>query len=297
MNENKETVMSKTHNLAFSIEFFPPKTEELKESFMQTARAAVDLDLDFISITYGAGGKTRAYTEEFAGWLKEKTSHVVMPHLTCVGHSREEIRAILERFQSAGYQAIMALRGDTPRGMDEFPVAENGFRYATELVNFIKENFPNFKIGVAGYPEKHPEASSMEEDITHLKKKVDAGGELVVTQLFFDNEDFFRFRDTCREAGITVPIRAGILPPVNLKQIVKFCGFCGARVPEKLKKLLEKADGEPLKELETGIQWTKNQVEDLIARDVDGIHFYALNKPEVIRRLKSEIQDLRGNPV
>lgn len=293
-NQSPQDVSQRAYTC--SLEFFPPKTEETRELFFETAEEALDMDLDFVSITYGAGGESRTFTREFAGWLNEHLPVPVMPHLTCVGHTREELRAIIRDFQTCGFESIMALRGDTPRGYSTFPVIEDGFRYASELVRFIRQEFPGLKIGVAGYPETHPEAVSFEADLENLERKLEAGANLVVTQLFFDNTDFYRFRDACRARGITAPLHAGILPPVNLEQLERFCGFCGSRIPEELQAQLE--DAEPTRAARTavGVEWTANQVEDLIRNGVDGLHFYMLNKPDSMRALKERLPWLRQKP-
>lgn len=252
------------------------------------------MDLNFASITYGAGGKSRDLTWDFANWLQTEGDFTVMPHLTCVGQSRDEIGELMEQYSERGFEHILALRGDTPKGETSFPIMENGFRYATELVSFIRERHPEMEIGVAGYPEKHPEAQDLKADLHRLKQKVDAGADFIVTQLFFDNEDFGKFREGCQSLGIEIPIHAGLMPPINLKQLEKFCGFCGARIPEELRSRLQSANGSREDEFKIGMEWSTAQLEALMDEGVDGIHFYALNRPGTIRGLREYMGHIPG---
>ena len=195
----------------FSIEFFPPKSESAAEQLLTTAQELQPYQPDFASITYGAGGSTRSRTLKYAKCLHEDYGYEVMPHLTCVGHSKDELREIIGQFKDSGLNQIMALRGDPPQGEDNFQPHPDGLRYANELVHLIREVNPECTIGVAGYPEKHPEAESAEIDLLNLKRKVDAGGDFVTTQLFFDNQSYFDFVARCRQAGISAPILPGLL--------------------------------------------------------------------------------------
>jgi len=275
-----------------SVEFFPAKTEEGARQILRTANRIREIQPDFVSITYGAGGGTRQRTIEYGELLREIFGFEVMPHLTCVGHSRDELRAILERFHRAGFRNIMTLRGDPPKGDTEFKPHPDGFQYASELVAFIRENYPDFCLGVAGYPEKHPEAGSFEVDLKNLKHKVDQGGAFVTTQLFFNNEDFFRFRDNCVAAGIDKPIIPGVMIAASHAQVTKFCGFCGSRVPEELDTELAAASDDEAASAEVGIHWAHQQIKQLLEAGAPGVHLYILNKSQapvqLFERLKKD---------
>lgn len=273
-----------------SFEFFPAKTEEGARQIIKTAQAIKETNPDFVSITYGAGGTTRQRTLEYGELLHELFDFEVMPHLTCIGHSRDEIREILERIKRRGFRNIMALRGDPPQDDPNYHPHPDGFRYASELVKFIREEFPYFCLGVAGYPEKHPEAPSMDEDLAHLSNKVDQGASFITTQLFYNNEDYFNFETSCRDLGITCPIIPGILPVLSLEQLKRFCGFCGAKIPPALEKLLMSAQGDITAEEEIGIEWAYAQVRELLERGVPGVHFYILNRSHSVVELMSRLE-------
>lgn len=275
-----------------SVEFFPPKNDEGARQILETAQQLEPFAPDFVSITYGAGGSTRERTLEYGKLLAERFGFEVMPHLTCVGHSRDELSGIIRNFESLGFRNIMALRGDPPKGQNVFTPHPEGFRYASELVAFIREGFPQFGIGVGGYPEKHPEAPSLEADMQALKLKVAAGADFITTQLFLDNNDYFRYVEQCRALGITTPIVPGILPALGLEQIKRFCAFCQARIPDDLLALLEAVQGNPQMEEKVGIEWAYAQCEELLARGAPGIHFYILNRSHAAVELFSR---LRGN--
>jgi len=261
-----------------SVEFFPPKDDAGVEALRQTAIALKQMAPDFVSVTYGAGGSTRERTAQVSALLKSELGYTVMPHLTCVGHSRAELTAIADKIYDSGFRNIMTLRGDPPKGATEFSVAPDGLRYADQLVSLLKERHPDYCLGVGGYPEKHPEAASADADLVNLKRKVDAGAAFITTQLFFDNTAFFRFVDRCRAAGITVPIIPGLMPVLSLKQIQRFTAMCGATLPEKLVRRLQAA-GETPEVLESvGIDWALTQIRDLLANGVPGYHLYILNR-------------------
>jgi len=260
-----------------SVEFFPPKTPEGAKQILSCADKIKDY-ISLVSITYGAGGTTRELTLNYANILKDEYAFNVMPHLTCVGHSKEELKNILQNFVDRGFKRIMALRGDPPKDSSSFVPHENGFAHANELIDFIKTHFPTLEIYCAGYPEKHPEASSMEDDIMYLKKKCDAGADYIISQLFFENEKFFDFVKKCREAGITKKIIAGILPALSADQAQNFCKMCGASLPQKLLENLKNAKDAQSARRE-GINWALNQIQEL-QNNVDGIHLYILNRHE-----------------
>jgi methylenetetrahydrofolate reductase (NADPH) len=261
-----------------SIEFFPPKDDAGVEALRHTASALKAMAPDFVSVTYGAGGSTRQRTAQVSGFLKSDFGYTVMPHLTCVGHSREELNAIADRIHEDGFRNIMTLRGDPPKGSTEFKAASDGLRYANELVTLLKARHPDFCLGVGGYPEKHPEAPSAAVDLENLKRKVDAGADFVTTQLFFDNGNYYRFVDRCRDAGISVPIVPGIMPVLSLKQIQRFTSMCGTSLPATLIRRLEAAGDVPEVVEAVGIDWALTQIRDLLARGSPGYHLYILNR-------------------
>ena len=260
----------------FSVEFFPPKDEAGGERMLNTASLIQPHKPDFVSITYGAGGGTRSTTMRYAKILREEHGFEVMPHLTCVGHTRDELLEILEDFAEAGFGNVMALRGDPPKGESEFRTVPGGLSYGSDLVSLIRENFPDFGIGVGGYPEKHPEAPNSQTDLINLKTKVDAGADFITTQLFFDNQVYFDFVTQCEAMGITVPILPGLLPVLSLGQVRRFCDMCESRLPSRLEQNLEAQPKE--EQAKVGAQWALEQVEGLLAGEAPGFHLYALNQ-------------------
>ncbi len=261
-----------------SLEFFPPKDDAGVEALRQTATALKTIPWDFVSVTYGAGGSTRERTAQVSDFLRRDFGLTVMPHLTCVGHSRAELTAIADKIYDGGFRNIMTLRGDPPKGATEFTVAADGLRYANELVALLKARHPEFCLGVGGYPEKHPEAPSLETDLDNLKRKVDAGAAFITTQLFFDNAIYHRFVDKCRAAGITVPIVPGIMPVLSTKQIQRIATLSGASMPAALLRRLEVAsENTDVVEI-IGIDWALTQIRDLLAHGAPGYHLYILNR-------------------
>jgi methylenetetrahydrofolate reductase (NADPH) len=261
-----------------SIEFFPPKDDAGVLALRQTASALRTISPDFVSVTYGAGGSTRQRTAQVSGLLKSEFGFTVMPHLTCVGHSRAELEEIADRIHADGFRNIMTLRGDPPKGSSEFKTAADGLRYANELVSLLKGRHPDFCLGVGGYPEKHPEAPTAEVDLGNLRRKVDAGADFVTTQLFFDNEAYYRFVERCRGAGISVPIVPGIMPVLSLRQIQRFTSMCGTSLPQTLIRRLEAAGEMPEIVEAVGIDWALGQIRDLLGRGAPGYHLYILNR-------------------
>jgi methylenetetrahydrofolate reductase (NADPH) len=233
---------------------------------------------DFVSVTYGAGGSTRQRTAHVSGLLKAEYGYTVMPHLTCVGHTRAELNAIADRIHAEGFRNIMALRGDPPKGSHEFTPVQDGLRNANELVSLLRDRHRYFCLGVGGYPEKHPEAPSAEVDMANLKRKVDAGAAFVTTQLFFDNGAYYRFVERCRKAAIAVPIIPGIMPVLSLRQIQRFTSMCGTSLPPTLIRRLEAAGDAPEIVEAVGIDWALGQIRDLLSQDVPGYHLYILNR-------------------
>lgn len=280
----------KESKTVFSIEFFPPKTEEGARQILRTANRLRALSPDYASITYGAGGSTRERTIEYGELLRDIFDFEIMPHLTCFGHSKDELAAIVDRFYASGFRNIMALRGDPPKGETTFVQHPDGFKHANELIEFIKSRRPNFGIGCAGYPEKHPEAESFEKDIENLKRKIDAGADFVVTQMFFENSHFFRFVEKCAAAGIDKPMIAGLLPALSLKQVMNFKSMCSAEIPAAL---IEKLSAAPESEqAQVGLDWARAQIEELKREKVAGIHLYILNRAESALKLSHLIKGI-----
>lgn len=258
---------------------------------LQTARCIKPYQPDFVSITYGAGGSTQERTLEYGELLKDLCGFEVMPHLTCVGHSRDELKQILKGFSQHGFRNIMALRGDPPKGEKTFRPHPDGLRFASELVAFIREHFPEFCLGVGGYPEKHPEAPSLEKDLEHLKIKVEAGADFITTQLFFDNRDYLHFVQLCRSKGIHVPIIPGILPAHSYDQVARFCSFCSAKLPEELAQRLQTAKDSATAQAE-GIRWATRQIRELLEHGAPGVHLYLINRPQAAEQLFHEIKKM-----
>ena len=267
-----------TNDPLFSVEFFPPKSDATAQQLLHTAERIQAYCPDFVSITYGAGGSTRSRTLNYARKLHKDYGYAVMPHLTCVGHARVELKQTIAEFRSAGLKQIMALRGDPPKGETNFTPHPDGLRYASELVQLIREVYPECELGVAGYPEKHPEAPSLEIDLLNLKRKVDAGATFVTTQLFFDNNAYFEFVDNCRRAGITVPILPGLMSVTSYKQALRFCEMCGACIPTTLNEQLIAAGDDKAAVEAIGIEWSYQQALELLKRGAPGIHLYILNR-------------------
>ncbi|MEO6003446.1 MAG: methylenetetrahydrofolate reductase [NAD(P)H] [Opitutus sp.] len=261
-----------------SLEFFPPKDDIGVDALRATAAALKRIQPDFVSVTYGAGGSTRERTAQVSEILRREGGFTVMPHLTCVGHTREELSSVADRIYDGGFRNIMTLRGDPPKGETTFTPYKDGLRYASDLVALLKSRHGELCLGVGGYPERHPEAPSLEVDLVNLKTKVDAGADFITTQLFFDNAVYFRFVDQCRAAGIKIPIVPGIMPVLSLKQIQRFTTMCGATLPAKLITRLEAA-ADNAEVVETiGIDWALTQIRELIAQGAPGYHLYILNR-------------------
>lgn len=273
-----------------SIEFFPPKSDRATGQLLCTAERLKMFHPDFVSITYGAGGSTRKATLKYGKLLSQKYDYRVMPHLTCVGHSRVDLKEIVQHFKRAGLNQIMALRGDPPRGQSRFKACPDGLSHANELVQLIREEFESCTIGVAGYPETHPEALSAEADLLNLKRKVDAGAHFVTTQLFFDNNPYFDFVERARKADIEVPILPGLMSVTSLAQALRFCDMCGASMPETLKRKLAEAGEDPVAIETVSIDWVYGQALELLERNAPGIHLYILNRKEATIELMNRLQ-------
>jgi len=277
----------------FSFEFFPPKTLQAAETLYQTIR---DLELympDFVSVTYGAGGSTRELTHDLVERIQRTTKLDPIPHLTCVCHNEEEIERILHRYTKSGIGNILALGGDRPAGM-AYDKSRDSFQHAIDLVKFVRRfnelaahpNRGGFGIGVAGFPEGHPATPNRLAEMDYFKAKVDAGADYIVTQLFFDNRDFFDFRERCTLAGVHIPIIAGIMPITSISGLKRMADLAGgARFPAKLLRVLQPCQNDPEMVRQVGIQYALDQCQDLIANNVAGIHFYTLNRSDATRTI------------
>jgi len=261
----------------FSFEFFPPKTDDGFDQLFQTIENLKPWNPGYVSVTYGAGGSTRTKTLDLVGRIKHQIGLEGMAHLTCVGHTADEIRGILDRLKENGIENVLALRGDPPKGEQSFVKTKNGFGFGNELVGFIRKHY-SFCLGVAGYPEGHVESPDKTTDLDNLKRKVDAGADFIVTQLFFDNRYFFEFCEQARASGIAVPIVPGIMPIINAKQTQRFTKMCGASIPSALKKHLEQSQDDPIAVRELGVEHATAQCAELLKNGVSGIHFYTLNQ-------------------
>lgn len=268
-----------------SIEIFPPKTPEGDEALRQTLRELAPFGPAFVSCTYGAGGSTSKRTVEWCREIQEQHSLAATAHFTCVGSTRDELVEWLQFAWKAGIRNIMALRGDAPAGQAEFRAVDGGLGHANELVTLIREQFPEMGIGVAGYPEKHPEAKDLETDLRYLQQKVDCGADAVYTQLFFDNGAFLRFREQCERVGIRIPIIPGIMPITEFSRIQRITAMCGARIPADLAARLEEAREDKAAQFEIGVDFAIQQCRELIDQGVAGIHLYVLNKSHAGRRI------------
>lgn len=262
-----------------SFELFPPKNPAAEDALYGHVAELMRLGPNFVTCTYGAGGSTRAKTLEIVHEVKQRFAVPVASHLTCVGSTVDELRTYLRDARLRGVDHIVALRGDPPRGETEFRPVVGGLTYANELVNLIRTEFPEFGIAVAGYPETHQEAPSPEADLANLKRKVDTGADVVITQLFYDNADFFRFRDRCASAGIRVPLVPGVLPVTNLAQIQRITALCGARLPQEFVARLGQRDDEAW-QFNVGVEFASRQVQNLLDAGVPGLHFYVLNRSQ-----------------
>jgi len=272
-----------------SFEIFPPKTADADETLWLNVGRLATFNPAFISCTFGAGGSTRTRTVDICVEVQQRFGVTATAHFTCLGGSAGELRAWLQLARERGIANIMALRGDPPAGQREFPQLAGGFRHASDLVRLIRAEFSQFGIGVAGYPEKHPEAASAEADLEYLKQKVDAGADAVFTQLFFVNDNFLRFRDRYQARGIGVPLVPGIMPILNFAQIQRITSLCGAHLPGELAARLEAAQDDKEAQFRIGVDFAIGQCQELVSAGVPGIHFYVLNRAaaceEILRAL------------
>lgn len=277
--------------MIYSFEVFPPKPTTPVEQVTGCFAALSALKPDFISVTYGAGGGVNGgqLTCELAARLKNEFGIKPVAHLPCISYTKAEISEVLDMFQEYGIHDILALRGDKSPDRP----AKDDFRYASELIQFIRQK-GEFQLYGACYPEVHPEARSAAEDIRHLKEKVDAGASHLITQLFFDNDSFYSFREKCEIAGIDVPIEAGIMPVVNAAQIQRMVSLCGASLPRKFTAMMQRFGHSPEAMRDAGIAYAVDQIVDLAANGVDGIHLYTMNNPTVARRITEAVSGILG---
>jgi methylenetetrahydrofolate reductase (NADPH) len=287
-----DEILGASDEPVFSFEFFPPKTDEGWRNLREALEALAGLEPDFASVTYGAGGSTRDRTLEVTKWLKQELGIEAMAHLSCVGATREELGQILDGLQEAGIENILALRGDPPRGETEWRPHPGGLQFSTELARLISER-QAFGIGAACFPEVHPEAPDLAHDLHFLRQKVESGVSFLITQLFFDNELYFRFVEEARAAGIEVPILPGIMPITDVGQIKTITGMCGASIPSPLLEQLEGRAGSPEAVVELGVSYATLQSAELLARGAPGIHFYTLNRSPATRAILSALKLLR----
>jgi methylenetetrahydrofolate reductase (NADPH) len=272
-----------------SFELFPPKTPESEAMMWRTVEDLMAFEPALITCTYGAGGSTRGTTLDVIEGVRSRHAVPVASHLTCVGSSVDELRGYLREAGDRGVSAIVALRGDPPKGETAFTPVAGGLRYASEMVALIRSEFPEFGILVAGYPETHQEALSAEADLENLKRKCDAGGDVVVTQLFYDNADFFRFRDRCEAIGIAQPIVPGVMPVTNYAQVRRIASLCKARLPDDFTRAFEAAGADEAAQFEVGVEFAARQVQGLLDGGVPGIHFYVLNKSPATTRVLRQV--------
>lgn len=273
----------------FSFEFFPPKNEAGYETLWKSLERLAPMKPDFVSVTYGAGGTTRDKTRDIVKEIQSRFGVSAMAHLTCIGATNDEIRALLKEYAEAGICNILALRGDPPKDQPDWTPVANGPQYAIDLVH-LSRDVSEFSIGVAGFPEKHPQAPTMEEDLRFLKAKVDAGAEFVITQLFFDNELYFDYVKAARKMGITVPILPGIMPITSGKQIARFRELAGCYIPADLEAVLTGEDMDDERAREMGLAYCAAQCADLLRRGAPGIHFYTLNQSRACHTIHAALK-------
>jgi methylenetetrahydrofolate reductase (NADPH) len=274
----------------FSFEFFPPRTDDGQRNLEDALGELKKDEPDYVSVTYGAAGSTRERTVEVTKWIKEDLGLEAMAHLSCVGEPVDRLREILDEIAAAGIDNILALRGDPPRGETEWTPHPEGLEHSVDLIELIRANY-DFSVGATCFPEVHPEAPDLDHDLRYLKRKVDAGATFLITQLFFDNDDYFKFVESAREYGIDLPIIAGIMPITNFDQIKRITTLCESRIPRALHEQLEARNAEGEEAVaELGVAYATLQCADLLARGAPGIHFYTLNKSPATRAILSALR-------
>ncbi len=278
----KEKLAQKTQGLSF--EFFPPKSAEGKEPFMKVVKDLSAYAPLYVSVTYGAGGSTRERTRNTLTWIKEETDLTVMSHLTCIGATRTAVDLLLKDYQAHNIDNILALRGDPPKNVPDFDPAKGEFKYARDLVEFVKK-YDYFSIAVAVYPEGHQQSPSIDKDMEYTKKKIDAGADLGITQMFFDNRYYYDFMERAAKQGITIPILPGIMPIVDCKRIVEFAGLCNATVPKEILDRMEPVMSMPEDMRKLGVEFAIKQCEDLRKHGVRYFHFYTMNRSDSVSEI------------
>ncbi len=272
-----------------SFEIFPPKNDSSIETIYRTIDELIPLNPDYISVTYGAGGSANNNrTTEIASYIKKKCNIEALAHLTCINSTKEKINSILDELEENSIENILALRGDIPQDADNNIIDDLQFKYAIDLVNHINE-YKDFCLGGTCYPEGHIESKNIDKEIFYLKEKVDAGTDFIISQLFFDNNYFYEFKDKARQMGIDVPIQAGIMPVLNKKQINRIADLCGANIPQKFIRIMDGYENNPEALMDAGIAYATEQIIDLISSGVDGIHIYTMNNPKVARKISANI--------
>ena len=279
-------------NPVFSFEFFPPKTAKSADELMRTVKSLDEMHSpDYVSVTYGAGGTTRERTLSCVTRIQRELKITAMAHLTCVGHTAAEIHQIAKLLAEDGVENILALRGDPPKGETEFQVTEGGFRGSNELASYLSEHF-DFSLGGACYPEAHPNSKTFVDDLEWTRRKVESGVDVLTTQLFFDNAQYFQFVERARNAGIEVPIVPGIMPITNVSQIERFTEMCGATLPPDLSARLDRFRDDPGVVMAVGIEHAILQCRELLEKGAPGIHFYTLNKSHATRSIMAALRRL-----
>ncbi|MDR3621770.1 MAG: methylenetetrahydrofolate reductase [NAD(P)H] [Paludisphaera borealis] len=280
-----------TNPTTFSFEFFPPKTDKASADLFETMAHLQALQPSFVSVTYGAGGTTRERTHDLIVRIQQETNLTAISHLTCVCHSEAELEAILERYATSKIENILALGGDPPRNLQGYDRANDAFQYADQLVRFVRSRLGvadsrGFGVGVAGFPEGHPGTPNRLQEMDNLKRKVDAGADYICTQLFFQNADFYDFRERCDLAGIRVPILAGIMPVTSKENLARIAELAlGARIPARLLRAVERCGGSAESVAKVGVHWATEQCRDLLDNEVRGLHFYTLNRSDATRQI------------
>ena len=284
----------KKETLSLSFEVFPPKTDSAFDSVEKATEEIARLYPAFMSVTYGAGGGTSKYTLDIAKNIKDRYNVSTLAHLTCVSSTRETVKERIEDMKRAGIENVMALRGDIPAGMENLDRSGWDYRHAVDLVRELKESGADFCIGGACYPEIHPESADQKEDIRYLKEKVDAGCEFLTTQMFFDNNLLYNFLYKIREAGITVPVVAGIMPITNATQVERAIKLSGSHMPQRFKSLVDKFGSDPAAMKQAGIAYATDQIIDLFANNITNVHVYSMNKPDVAASIQRNLSDILG---
>lgn len=284
----------KKETLSLSFEVFPPKTDSSFESVKDAVHKIAELRPSFMSVTYGAGGGTSKYTLDIAEDIKRKHGVPTLAHLTCVSSTKETVKEMIENIRNAGISNVMALRGDIPESMINDDRSKWEYLHAVDLVRELKESSADFCIGGACYPEIHPESTNQKEDIKYLKEKVEAGCEFLTTQMFFDNNLLYNFLYKIREAGITVPVIAGIMPITNANQVARAIKLSGSFVPQRFKSLVDKFGSDPLAMKQAGIAYATDQIIDLYANNITNVHVYSMNKPDVAEKIQANLSDIIG---